>query len=71
MAVVDNDQDTLLALGVAPEQAGYAFLGARSAAAFFAIHEPSRLPDARVVSLGLPDTNGYQIVERLRVDSSP
>lgn len=68
IAVIDDNQDVLLMLGFALEQAGFVFAGTRGASAFWGTLDPEHLPDAIVLDLILPDANGYQVIEQLRAD---
>jgi len=66
--VVDDDQDLLALIAFALTQGGFAVIKAadvRTALRLFA----AEAPDLAILDINLPDGNGFQICEAIRVDS--
>jgi DNA-binding response OmpR family regulator len=67
--LVEDDADTVLALTLRLQSSGYTVLPAIDGATAIRI-AGSALPDLIVLDLGLPDGDGYKVLERLKSISS-
>jgi DNA-binding response OmpR family regulator len=62
--IVEDDPDTVLALGVRLKSRGLEVLNARDVATGVSLAR-SHSPDAIILDLGPPDGDGYSLVEKL------
>lgn len=62
--IVEDDSDAALALSVQLEAEGFRILKARDVASAISMAK-SQLPDLILLDLGLPDGEGYTVLERL------
>jgi DNA-binding response OmpR family regulator len=66
--VVDDDLELLGLIGFALRQAGYLAISATDGGAALAAFEREQ-PDLVILDVNLPDTNGFEICRRIRVES--
>jgi CheY-like chemotaxis protein len=67
--VVDDNRDANLSLAVLLESEGHTVAQAYDGSTALEL-AASMLPDAILLDIGLPDLNGYEVVQRLRADAA-
>ena len=65
LLIVEDDPDTLLGLAIRLESSGFNVLEAMDAASAITVAR-EEAPDLIVLDLGLPDEDGYTVMEKLK-----